>query len=212
MTDVAHEINAVRRKVGSRTLAEEETRVVTVSRVYDTDVEDLWEACTNPERIPRWFLPVSGELRVGGRFQLENHAGGTIESCDPPKSFSSTWEYDGEVSWIEVRVTAEAGGARFELDHISPVNEHWTKFGPGATGIGWDFSLYGLARHLAAGGAQVDSDEFQAWMMSDEGKQFVTLASESWYEASVAGGGDPTEARTQADRCAAFYRGEEAPA
>lgn len=212
MTDVAQQISAVRRRVGSRTLAEEEARVVTVSRVYDTDVEDLWDACTNPERIPRWFLPVSGELRLGGRFQLENHAGGTIESCDPPKSFSSTWEYDGEVSWIEVRVTAESGGARFELDHICPVNDHWRRYGPGAAGIGWDFSLQGLTLHLAAGGAQVDSDEFQAWMVSDDGKQFVALASESWYEAMVAAGGDQAEAREQADRCTAFYRGEEEPA
>lgn len=212
MTDVAHQISAVRRKVGTRTLAEEETRVVTVSRVYDTDVEDLWDACTNLERIPRWFLPVSGELRLGGRFQLENHAGGTIESCDPPKSFTSTWEYAGEVSRIEVRVSAESGGARFELDHLCPVNDHWRRYGPGAAGIGWDFSVQGLGLHLAAGGAKVDSDEFQAWMMSEDGRRFVGLASESWYEAMVAAGGDPAEARTQADRCTAFYRGEEEPA
>jgi uncharacterized protein YndB with AHSA1/START domain len=211
MIDVVHQISAVRRKVGSRTMAEQEARVVTVSRVYDTDVDDLWDACTNPERIPRWFLPVTGELRQGGRYQLENHAGGTIESCDPPKSFAATWEYDGDVSWIEVRVTAEAGGARFELDHIAPVNDHWNRFGPGATGIGWDLALNGLALHLASGAA-VDPAEAEAWAGSDEGKRFVTLASESWYEAMVAAGGDPAESRKQADRCTAAYRGEEEPA
>ncbi len=58
----------------------------------------------------------------------------------------------------------------------------------------------------------MDSDEFQAWMVSDDGKQFVALASESWYEAMVAAGGDQAEAREQADRCTAFYRGEEEPA
>ena len=55
-----------------------------ISAVYDTTLDDLWDACTNAERIPRWFLPVSGELRDGGRYQLEGNAGGTIERCDPP--------------------------------------------------------------------------------------------------------------------------------
>ena len=31
---------------------------------------DLWEALTSAERIPRWFAPVSGDLRLGGRFQV----------------------------------------------------------------------------------------------------------------------------------------------
>jgi uncharacterized protein YndB with AHSA1/START domain len=50
---------------------------VTITQVYAAPVEDVWDACTNPARIPRWFLPVSGELRLGGRYQLEGNAGGT---------------------------------------------------------------------------------------------------------------------------------------
>jgi uncharacterized protein YndB with AHSA1/START domain len=72
-----------------------------------------------PERIPRWFLPVSGELRAGGRYQLEGNAGGTIERCDPPTGFSATWEFGGSVSWIEVRLTVTGnGGTRLELEHV----------------------------------------------------------------------------------------------
>ena len=110
MIDVSHQISAVRRTVGKRVLEAGEARVMTISQVYDTDVDDLWDACTNAERIPRWFLPVSGELKVGGKYQLEGNAGGTVERCDPPKSFAATWEFGGDVSWIEVRLTP--GGRR----------------------------------------------------------------------------------------------------
>jgi hypothetical protein len=48
--------------------------------------DQVWDACTNPERIPHWFLPVSGDLRLHGRFHLQDNASGTIERCDPPKT------------------------------------------------------------------------------------------------------------------------------
>jgi uncharacterized protein YndB with AHSA1/START domain len=111
MIDVEHEISSTHRELGGRSLAAGEARVVTIRRVYDTTVEDLWDACTNPERIPRWFLPVSGDLREGGRYQLEGNAGGTISRCDPPTGFDATWEYGGEVSWIELRLSADPSGA-----------------------------------------------------------------------------------------------------
>src|SRR5215213_9940401 len=71
---------------------------VTMAREYPTSVEDLWDAVTNAERIPRWFLPISGDLRVGGRYQLEGNAGGVVERCDPPggagvPGFVATWEF-----------------------------------------------------------------------------------------------------------------------
>ncbi|WP_438303573.1 SRPBCC family protein [Streptomyces sp. HUAS TT11] len=206
--DVTHEINAVRRQVGRREFKAGEARVVTVSRTYDSSLDDLWDACTNPERIPRWFLPVSGDLRVGGRFQLEGNAGGTIERCDPPKSFFATWEYGGEVSWIELRLTpVEDGGTRFELEHIAHVDdERWAEFGPGAVGVGWDTGLLGLSRHLATG-ASMDPAEGMAWLMSDEGRRFVTLSSEAWREANVAAGEPDESARAAAERTTAAYTG-----
>ena len=104
MMEVDQQISAVRRTVGDRTLEAGEARVVTISQTYDTDAADLWDACTNIERIPRWFLPITGDLRVGGRYQLDGNAHGTVLTCDPPREFSATWEFGGGVSWIEVRV------------------------------------------------------------------------------------------------------------
>jgi uncharacterized protein YndB with AHSA1/START domain len=206
MIDVAQQINAVRREVGSRVWEAGEARVVTVSQTYKGSLDDVWDACTNPERISRWFLPVSGDLRVDGRYQLEGNAGGTVERCDPPKSFAATWEYGGEVSWIEVRLSAESDGrTRFELQHIAHVDdERWAEFGPGAVGVGWDMGLIGLELHLSSGRA-VDPQESAAWMASDDGRQFVTLSSQRWCDASIAAGTNETEARDAAQRTTAAY-------
>jgi uncharacterized protein YndB with AHSA1/START domain len=206
MIDVAHQISAVRRQVGSRVLEAGEARIVTVSQSYDTDPADLWDAVTNAERLPRWFLPVSGELRVGGRYHLEGNASGTVERCDPPKSFFATWEYDGGISWIDVRIVPEPDGrARLELEHIARADETiWDQFGPGATGVGWDMALLGLAMHLA-GEPDQNPDEVAAWFGSEEGVLFVTSSSERWYEANVASGTDERVARVVADRTTAAY-------
>jgi uncharacterized protein YndB with AHSA1/START domain len=212
--DVKQQLNAVSRTVGSRTLQAGTARVGTISQAYDTDLEDLWDAVTNIERIPRWFLPISGDLRVGGHYQFEGNAGGTIERCDKPTGFAATWEYGGEVSWIEVRLTPEGDGrSRFELEHVAHVSDElWAQFGPGATGVGWDMGLMGLFLHLTSGGTVTDPQTVMAWMISDEGRQFVTVTSDAWYDASVAAGTDPAEARAAADRTTAAYTATPEPA
>lgn len=210
MIDVVHQINAVRRHVGSRVLDAGEARTVTVVRTYDAPVEDVWDACTNPERIPRWFLPVSGDLRVGGRYQLEGNAAGTVERCDPPNSFAATWEYGGDVTWIELRLSREADGrTRFELAHIARADdERWAQFGPGAVGVGWDLGLLSLAMHLESGKSR-DPQVAAAWSASEEGRQFMSLSSQRWGDASIAAGTDRTEAQAAADRTTAAYTATE---
>jgi uncharacterized protein YndB with AHSA1/START domain len=206
MIDVAQQISAVRRQVGARVLEAGEARIVSVSQSYDTDPEDLWDAVTNAERLPRWFLPVSGELRLGGRYHLEGNASGTVERCDPPKSFFATWEYDGGISWIDVRIVPEPDGrARLELEHIARAEEKiWDEFGPGATGVGWDMTLMGLSLHLADAPTR-SPDEVTAWYGSEEGSLFMMSSSERWYEANVASGTSEETARLMAERTTAAY-------
>jgi uncharacterized protein YndB with AHSA1/START domain len=210
MIDVDEQINAERRTVGRRTFSAGEARTVTITRTYAADQADVWDACTNAERIPRWFLPITGDLRLHGHYQLEGHAGGTIESCDPPNGFTATWQYDDEVSWIEVRLAAEGPDrTRFELEHIAHVDdERWAEFGPGAVGVGWDLGLLGLVLHLASG-EPVDPTEFAAWSASDDGRRFATMSARLWGEASVAAGDDPDAARAAVERTTAAYTGAE---
>ncbi len=212
MIDIDQEINGVRREVGSRTMEAGEARTTLISRVYGASLADVWEALTSPERIPRWFLPVSGDLRLKGRYQLEGHAGGTIERCDPPHGFAATWEYGGDVSWIEVRLLPEsAERTGFELEHVAHIEEaRWLEFGPGATGVGWDLLLTGLGLYLASGDG-FDRQAVEAWTVSQEGREFVALSSARWCEASIAAGTDEAEACAAADRTTAAYTGE-APA
>jgi uncharacterized protein YndB with AHSA1/START domain len=208
MIDVTRQINAVRRTVGSRTLEAGEARVVTIGQAYDTDADDLWDACTNIERIPRWFLPITGDLKVGGRYQLDGKAHGAILTCDPPRGFTATWEFGEGVSWIELRITGEGPHrSRFELAHISHIDDHWEQFGPGAVGMGYDGALVGLAIHLSTGEA-VDPSAGQEWMASEDGRRFMKLSGEAWYEANVASGADAQWARSAADRCLAAYLDE----
>ena len=209
MIDVTHQISSVERRVGRRTLEAGEARTVQLTCLYDTTPDDLWDACTNPDRIARWFLPISGDLRVGGRYAFQGNASGTIERCEPPHSIDATWEYGGQTSWVELRLTPEADGrTRFALEHIAHVTDDlWAQFGPGAVGVGWDQGLLGLAMHLTEGVEPPRGDAIEAWQTSEEGLDFSRQASERWAEASIAAGTDAAEARAAAERTTDFYSG-----
>ena len=114
-----------------------------------------------------------------------------------------------QVSWVEVRlseVTAELTALR--LEHFAPVpDEHWDRFGPGAGGIGWEYGLLALDRHLATR-QRVDASAVEEWALSEEGLSFLRASSDGWCAAAVAAGEDRTTAETRAERCRAFYSGE----
>jgi uncharacterized protein YndB with AHSA1/START domain len=64
--------------------------VVRIEDRYDTDVDDLWTALTDPARLARWYGQVEGDLRPGGEFRLHvDDAGidatGRVEACEPPR-------------------------------------------------------------------------------------------------------------------------------
>jgi uncharacterized protein YndB with AHSA1/START domain len=181
--------------------------VVVAVRSYDTTVDDLWDAITTPERLARWFLPVRGDLKLGGRYQLEGNAGGTITRCDRPTAFDVTWEFMGGTSWLNVRLSPEGTRARLTLEHIAHADgigeAHLQQFGPGFVGIGWDLGLHGLERHLLDPAASVDRAAAAAWMASDEGKAFLRASGRAWGEAHAASGEDPAEARAKGERTVA---------
>jgi uncharacterized protein YndB with AHSA1/START domain len=209
MIDTTTQIDQVHRAVSTRQLDSGEARVATISQSYDTTIEDLWDACTNIQRIPRWLMPITGELRLGGRYQLEGNAGGIVETCDRPDHFSATWEFGGEVSWIDVTLTSTAAGrAELTVEHVAHVDaQRWAQYGPSAVGIGWDSMLLGLATYLSSGVA-VDPAEAIGWMASDEGKQFMLASSRRWCDADVLSGADPAAAQAAAERTYQAYTGQ----
>jgi len=203
-------IGAQARRFEERDHEGQPARAVIAERVYPTGLEDMWDALTNAERLPRWFLPVEGDLRPGGRYQLQGNAGGTITRCEAPVALDVTWEFGGGISWVCVRLSAQDEGTLLVLEHIAPVGvaeEHWESFGPAATGTGWDLALMGLGLHVPTGEA-LDPKAVEAWTLSDEGKRFIHGSTEAWARAHVAAGADPQVAQGMAQRTAAFYTGE----
>ncbi|MBR8742888.1 SRPBCC family protein [Nocardiopsis sp. MG754419] len=207
--DVDRQVGAVTRGLETRDGEGRRTLVSVISQRYDTGVADLWEACTSTERLPRWFAPVSGDLRAGGTYQVEGNASGTIESCSPPRSFQATWEYGGDVSWIAVRVDPDGDGARLTLEHTADaekVEAFWERFGPGATGVGWDLAFLGLATYLSVGtDAPVEAD---GWETTEQGRRFITASSAAWAEAGIVSGTPRAQAEAARDRTTAFFLGE----
>jgi uncharacterized protein YndB with AHSA1/START domain len=200
---------AVRRSVKAGERDGRPTRGVVASQEYSAGIDDVWDAITNPERLPRWFLPVTGELSVGGRYQFEGNAGGEVLACQKPERAYLTWEFGGEVSWLELRLTDLGDRTRIELEHVAYLDpERWEEYGPGAVGVGWDLSLLGLANHLA-GGPDLRPELDAELTSSPEGRAFVAASSDAWAAAEVEAGGDPEAARAAAERTAAFYTATE---
>lgn len=199
--DIADQVNAIAREVRDGERDGAPTRVVVAARTYDTALDDLWDAVTTAERISRWMMPVSGDLRLGGRYQLEGNAGGEVVACEPPTSFAVTWEFGGDVTWLDVRLWADPeGGARLELAHSARPGPHWEQFGPGAVGIGWDLSLLGLWAHLAG-----QPRPEPGWEASPEAQELMRGSNDGWCAADIASGTPEDVARPAADRTIAAY-------
>ncbi|HJQ46427.1 MAG TPA: SRPBCC family protein [Amycolatopsis sp.] len=191
--DVAGQIDAIRREVSGR--------AVILGCRYDVGPREVWGACTDPERLARWFLSVSGDLRPGGAYQLKGNAGGRIIACEPPSLLRITWLFgEGPGSVVEIRLSPEGGGTWFELAHSGLTDDrHWDQFGPGAVGVGWDLTLLGLGLHVS-GGANPDG-----WGTSPEARAFMTLSAQKWGVAHQLSGEMHAQAFAAAERTASFY-------
>ena len=207
--DIAAHLGAVHREVRNVERNGQSAKDLIASRIYDTDIADLWEAVTDADRIKRWFSPVTGELRLGGRFNVEGNASGTLTACEAPRHYAGTWEFMGHVSWIEVYLEPVGDRTRLEIHHIAPhPNPHWDQFGAGAGGVGWELGLLGLAEHLKRPADDVRAEGLNGWETSDEAKELVRGASAGWGQASIDGGDDPTQAMRAAEATRQFYSGE----
>ncbi|MCA0294629.1 MAG: SRPBCC domain-containing protein [Actinobacteria bacterium] len=215
MVDVDGQIAAVRRELRTTGEGADAVREQRLTQEYRADIADVWEAVTTPDRIRRWFLPVTGDLRVGGSYQIEGNAGGRILECEPPDGdaahYRLTWAYgDAPDTWVTLRLTALAPDrTRLDLAHQARVEdipeELWRQFGPSATGIGWDSILLGLA--LFVGGARdgVAPAEAAAWMAGPEGRRFSQGSADAWAAAHVADGADADAAAMAAAATVALY-------
>jgi uncharacterized protein YndB with AHSA1/START domain len=91
--------------------------VVRMEDRYDTDIDDLWSALTDPLRLARWYGEVEGDLRPGGEFnfRIPNalEGAGRVDACEPPQRLLVTMRDDDarpgqpEETVIEAQLTAD---------------------------------------------------------------------------------------------------------
>ena len=175
MFDMLEEIAAIRRSVARDDDAG--TVSVSVARTYQADIEDVWDAVTNPERITRWLYPISGDFKPGGSFQLEGNAGGEILRCDRPTGLQVT--FGGAESVLDLRATDTGEHTTIELTHTVPLAMAGGGAGALFVGPGWDDALFGLAIYLR-GEAVLDQREAAN---SPEMVSFNTGSIRQWAEA-----------------------------
>lgn len=192
MKDITEQLEAIRREVARTGAAGEEKVVVLIRRTYRAEPADVWDAITNPERLPRWFAPISGDLREGGSFQIEGNASGEILRCDAPRLLRMTYGMPDSI--VEVRLT-DAGGERtdLEVEHTVPISVAGSGAGALYVGPGWDHGLILLDRHLSD---EVIEDP-AAVENSPEGQELSRRSIQAWADA-VRASGAATEEETLA--------------
>jgi uncharacterized protein YndB with AHSA1/START domain len=117
--------------------------------VYDTGIDDLWAACTDPDRLARWIGKVSGDLRAGGAFQAELTSSwtgpGRIDACEKPTHLLVTMEPGTpDETRIEAWLTAEGDRTRLVVEERGLPRDRLHFYE-----AGWQAHLEDLARSLA---------------------------------------------------------------
>jgi uncharacterized protein YndB with AHSA1/START domain len=207
MIDIVNQIDAVQREVARGQVPAGDGWKIQLRRRYEAPIDEVWDAITNPERIGRWFLPISGDYRLGGRYQFEGNAGGEIRECQRPNRLLVTWVFgespsEADSSLVEVRLAPDGEATVLELEHTAMVPEEmWSEYGPGAVGVGWEGGLLGLALHLQGGSI----DDKEAWQVSAEARDFYTRSSEAWGAANQAAGADAETVARNIANTTTFY-------
>jgi uncharacterized protein YndB with AHSA1/START domain len=102
--------------------AKDGTGIVRIEDRFDSDLEDLWSALTDPVRLARWLGEVDGDLHQGGEFRARFFASGweglcRVEVCEPPRRLLLRAKSEDESDSVFEAILAADG------DHTSLVIE-----------------------------------------------------------------------------------------
>ena len=81
-----------------------------IEQTWETDVADLWDAVSDPERLARWFAPILGTPCVGGEFGIQfddgDVPGMTLLYCERGRAFTFVWPMEAGPTEVHVEVRA----------------------------------------------------------------------------------------------------------
>jgi uncharacterized protein YndB with AHSA1/START domain len=124
--------------------------VVRMEDRFDTDIDDVWSALTDPRRLARWLGEFEGDLRLGGEYRARFYASGwegtgRVEVCEPPRRLLVVnAEEDRDEHVIEATLAADGDQTILILEERGmPVNLL------AAYGAGIQVHVEDLAAHLA---------------------------------------------------------------
>ena len=129
--------------------------VVRMEDRYDTDIDDLWSALTDPGRLARWYGRVEGDLRPGGEFRLHLESSGwdgtgRVEACEPPRRLLLTMRDadpqpgQPDETVIEAQLGADAGQTILVVEERGLPLDLLAAYGAGV-----QIHVENLAAHLA---------------------------------------------------------------
>ncbi|MGY0235794.1 SRPBCC domain-containing protein [Longispora urticae] len=109
-----------------REIAAGEARCAVFRRTYDADIADVWDACTDPARLRRWYAPVEGDLTVGGTFTQGDFGPGKVTRCEAPHLLTvELGGVDPAPDEIVLRLTANPDGTTvLEFEHATTIDTH----------------------------------------------------------------------------------------
>jgi uncharacterized protein YndB with AHSA1/START domain len=124
--------------------------VVRMKDRFDTDIDDVWSALTDPLRLARWVAEVEGDLRLGGEFHARFTSGwegtGRVEACEPPRLLLLLTMQSGQTDEHAIEVTLAADGDQtiLVLEQRGMPLDHLADYGAGI-----QVHVEDLAAHLA---------------------------------------------------------------
>lgn len=136
------------RIVGTLRRAEDGKGAVRMEDLYDTGIDDLWSALTDPRRLARWIADVDGDLRLGGqihaRFTSTWEGSGRIDVCRAPHHLAVTMlPGTPDQTVIEATLAPEQGKTRLVIEERGlPLGEI------AAHGAGWQAHVEDLTAHI----------------------------------------------------------------
>jgi uncharacterized protein YndB with AHSA1/START domain len=117
--------------------------MIRIERRYDSPVERVWRAVTEPDEMERWFVVrPSWKPELGETFEAYGHRG-EITELDRPRAFAWTWG----VEEYRFELESDGDGCRLVFTHVfnpdlGPQEQHER---------GWRAYFARLEAHLAGG-------------------------------------------------------------